>query len=110
MCETSFINVTDMQMQYLALRLSGFDLVCWHGVPRIPREEMYFFFIFWRDIYQKTVRYPLSFPRSEGHQNDKKGSKKALKLVFFGNVWVFLAMGTWISILFWYYDLAEALE
>ena len=71
-----------------ALRLSGFDLLCWHGVPRIPREEMYFFFIFWRDIYQKTVRYPLSFPRSEGHQNDKKSSKKAQKRL---QNWHFLA-------------------
>ena len=59
----------------IALRLRGFELYQRRGVLCIPGEKWLFFFIFWREIYEKSARYPLSFPWSEGRQSDKKGSK-----------------------------------
>ena len=98
----------------IALHLRGFDLYQRRGVLRISGEKWLFFFIFWREIYEKSARYPLSFPRSEGRQSDIKGSKNHQKrlqnwhfLAFLGK---FSAKGTWVSIFFWYYDLSEALE
>ena len=88
----------------IAMRLRGFDLYQRQGVLCISLEKWLFFFIFWREIYEKSVRYPLSFPRSEGHQSDIKGSKNHQKrlqnwhfLAFLGGV---SAKGTWVSIFF----------
>ena len=120
MCETSFITVTGTQMQYLATNVRqnlGFhhppdDRDAFEGVWLIPKarsslhfwEKKVIFFIFWREIYEKSVRYPLSFPRSEGRQSDIKGSKNHQKrlqnwhfLAFLGG---FSAKGTWVSIFF----------
>ena len=81
----------------LVLCLRGFDLYQRRGVLCIPGEKWLFFFIFWREIYEKSVRYPLSFPRSEGHQSDKKGSKnhqkRLQKLAFYGSFWCFFSQG-----------------
>ena len=88
----------------IALRLRGFDLYQRQGVLRISGEKWLFFFIFWREIYEKSVRYPLSFPRSEGRQSDIKGSKNHQKRLQNWYFWAFLggfsAKGTWVSIFF----------
>ena len=81
----------------IELHLRGFDLDQRRGVLRISWEKWLFFFIFWREIYEKSARYPLSFPRSEGRQSDKKGSKnhqkRLQKLAFYGSFWCFFSQG-----------------
>jgi hypothetical protein len=40
----------------------------------------------------------------------KNGQNRLQNWHFLAFLGVFLAVGTWVSIFFWYYDLAEALE
>ena len=129
MCETSLITVTDTQMQYLATNVRqnlGFhhppdDRAAFEGVWLIPkmRSSLHswgknvIFFIFWREIYEKSVRYPLSFPWSEGRQSDKKESKiikRGYKISISWHFWGFFSQGDLAQYFFWYYDLSEALE
>ena len=97
----------------IALHLRGFDLYQRRGVLCIPGEKWLFFFIFWREIYEKSVRYPLSFPWSEGRQSDKKESKiikRGYKISISWHFWGFFSQGDLAQYFFWYYDLSEALE
>ena len=73
----------------IAMRLRGYDLFQRQGVLCIPGEKWLFFLIFWREIYEKSARYPLSFPRSEGRQSDIKGSKNHQKRLQNWHLWHF---------------------
>ena len=98
----------------IALRLRGFDLYQRRGVLCISGEKWLFFFIFWREIYEKSARYPLSFPWSEGRQRTKKCQKiikRGYKIGIFWHFWGgFQQRGLGSVFFFWYYDLSEALE
>ena len=130
MCETSLITVTDTQMQYLATNVTqnlgfhhppddrdafeGVYLYKRRGVLCISWEKWLFFFIFWREIYEKSARYPLSFPWSEGRQRTKKCQKIIKRGYKIGIFWHFgggfQQRGLGSVFFFWYYDLSEALE
>jgi hypothetical protein len=130
MCETSFITVTDAQMQYMATNFRqdlGFhhppdDRDAFEGVWLIQKtgsslhflgKMVIFFHILKRNIW-KVCALPPKFSVEWRPSKDKKVSKNHQKrlqnwhfLAFLGG---FSAKGTWVSIFFWYYDLSEALE
>ena len=104
MCETSFISVTDTQMQYLATNVRqnlGFhhppdDRDAFEGVWLIPKarsslhsweKKVIFFHILKRNIWKVCAlppKFSAEWRPSKWHKRVKKSSKEATKLAFFG--------------------------
>ena len=130
MCETSFITVTGTQMQYMATNVrqdlgvhhpsdirAAFErvwliLMTWSSMLSYGKKSM-FFHILKRNI-SKVCSIPPKFSpawRPSKWQKKSKNHQKRLQIWHFLAIsGGFLAKGTWASIFFWYYDLAEALE
>ena len=113
MCETSFITVTDTQMQYLATNVRqnlGFhhpldDRAAFEGVWLIPKTRsslhswgkmVIFFHILKRNIWKVCAlppKFSVEWRPSKWQKRVQKSSKEATKLAFHGSFGGFFSQG-----------------